>query len=106
MALGLYAGSRGCTRWARWAVHWGGLTLALVDCRSPPPIARTPADPLASRELVPDEPPLSSTKAAEASPSPPPSAEPAPPDYSNDQRELTERYAGRRSQGVLRGEAS
>jgi rare lipoprotein A len=86
-------------------VHWGGLTLALADCRSPAPLARTPADPPAARALVPDDEPAG----------PPPDetpprvgSEPEPPavDFSSDQRELRERYAKRRSLGVLHGEAS
>ena len=106
MALELHDGGRARTRWAARAVHWGGLTLALVECRTPPPIPRTPDDPPASRALVPDDAPSSSPPAAEApSAAPAPPATP-PPDYSGEQRELAERYARRRSQGVLKGEAS
>jgi rare lipoprotein A len=105
MALELHDGGRARTRWAARAVHWGGLTLALVECRTPPPIARTPDDPPASRALVPDDAPPPAPAATAPSAAPP---EPAtvPPDYSSEQRELVERYARRRSQGVLHGEAS
>jgi len=87
--------------------HWGALVLALSECRTPPPITRTPADPPAARALVPDE----ALDDAEHEPEPRPREAPhgshAPPaDYSREQRELAERYGRRRSQGVLKGEAS
>jgi rare lipoprotein A len=88
----------------RW-VHWGGIALALVDCRSPPPITRTAADPPASRALVPDDEPEPSSAR-----SPSPAEEPREPatraDYSEEERALAARYGRRRSQGVLQGEAS
>jgi rare lipoprotein A len=86
-------------------VHWGALALALADCRSPPPIARTPDDPPGSRALVPDAPPPVDAPPADA---PSDATRPSPPsfDHSLEQRELAERYGRRRSQGVLRGEAS
>jgi len=105
MALELHDGGRARTRWALRAVHWGGLTLALVECRTPPPIARTPDDPPASRALVPDDAPAPAPS-AEAPPASPPEPAAPPADYSAEQRELVERYARRRSQGVLHGEAS
>jgi len=105
MTLELQEGGRARTRWAARAVHWGGLTLALVECRTPPPIARTPDDPPASRALVPDDapPPASPTDPVKAAP---PEAAAPPADYSSEQHELVERYARRRSQGMLHGEAS
>jgi rare lipoprotein A len=86
-------------------VHWGAIALALVDCRTPPPIARTPDDPPESRALVPEPPPPAPPPTAPdaSEPSPP---EPAPQSFAADQRELAERYGRRRSQGVLHGEAS
>lgn len=104
MALELHDGGRARTRWAMRAVHWGGLTLALVECRTPPPLARTPDDPPASRALVPDDAPPPAP--AVEVPSAPPEPATPPADYSSEQRELVERYARRRSQGVLHGEAS
>ena len=109
MTLGLAGGSsaRPGVTWAARLVHWGGLALALADCRTPPPIARTPDDPPESRALVPDDAPPKQ-EAAESAPAPAEDAKPgpAPADYSSEQRELTERYKRRRSQGVLHGEAS
>src|SRR4051794_22009346 len=105
MVPGLHDGGRARIRWAVRVVHWGGLTLALADCQSPPPLARTPADPPAARALVPDEPAAGSpAEAAVATPG----SESAPPpaDYASDQRALREHYARRRSLGVLHGEAS
>jgi len=105
MALELHDGGPARTRWAMRAVHWGSLTLALVECRTPPPIARTPDDPPASRALVPDDAPEPAPSAeAPRAATPEPAAPPA--DYSSEQRELVEHYARRRSQGVLHGEAS
>jgi rare lipoprotein A (peptidoglycan hydrolase) len=87
-------------------LHWGGLALALSECRTPPPITRTPADSPEAQALVPDAPPPREEPRGE-------SREPAAPhggapsaDYSGEQRELADQYARRRSQGVLRGEAS
>src|SRR5262249_34129886 len=83
----------------------GGIALALADCRTPPPITRTAADPPASRELVPDEEPAPSVAGEE-----PPAAETHEPashaDYASEERDLVARYGRRRSQGVLHGEAS
>ena len=94
------------SRWV-YVVHWGALALALADCRSPPPIARTPADPPEARALVPDAAPPPRGETTEA---PPPEEEtraPAPErDYSGEERDLAARYGRRRSQGVLHGEAS
>ena len=106
MALELHDGGRARTRWAARAVHWGGLTLALVECRTPPPIARTPDDPPASRALVPDDAPSPSPPVADAPSTTPVEPATPPPDFSGEQRELVERYSRRRSQGVLKGEAS
>jgi len=104
MAPELQEVGRARTRWAARAVHWGGLTLALVECRTPPPIARTPDDPPASRVLVPDDAPPRPSPAEPAATVP---SDAAPtPDYSSEQHALVERYAGHRSQGVLHGEAS
>jgi rare lipoprotein A len=94
--------------WFWRCAHWGALALALSDCRTPPPVARTPDDPPAARALVPDEEldgddarePDSRTREA------PHSSRATPADYSREQRELAERYGRRRSQGVLKGEAS
>jgi len=109
MTPGLDDGSRArpSVTWAARVVHWGGLALALADCRTPPPIARTPDDPPESRLLVPDDEPRAE-RAREPAPPPASEAKPAAPpvDYSSEQRELAERYGRRRSQGVLRGEAS
>jgi rare lipoprotein A len=107
MTLGLSehrAPRPGVHRAARVA-HWGVLALALVDCRAPPPIARTPDDPPAARALVPDPPPDPAPAPAPVSSEPEPPA-PPPADFSGEQRELAERYGRHRSQGVLRGEAS
>jgi rare lipoprotein A len=105
MALELHEGGPARTRWAMRAVHWGGLTLALVECRTPPPIARTPDDPPASLALVPGDAPAPAPS-AESPPAPAPEPAAPPADYSAEQRELVERYSRRRSQGVLHGEAS
>ena len=105
MALGLHDGGRARLRWAVRAVHWGGLTLALADCRSAPPIARTPADPPAARALVPDDEPVE-PPSEEAPPEVGSAPEEPVPDYSADQRALREHYGKRRSLGVLHGEAS
>lgn len=91
--------------WVLRLLHWGGIALALADCRTPPPIARTPADPPASRALVPDDEPEAGARSDEA----PREAtrEPATPaEYSSEERDLVTRFARRRSQGVLHGEAS
>jgi rare lipoprotein A len=91
--------------WLVRFVHWGGLALALADCRSPPPLARTAADPPASRALVPDDEPEPSTPGEDGAAEEP--REPATPaDYAEEERELVARYGRRRSQGVLHGEAS
>jgi rare lipoprotein A (peptidoglycan hydrolase) len=92
--------------WLLRLVHWGALAVALSECRTPPPITRTPADPPAARALVPDdEPAEQATKKTE--PEQRETRPGAPPaDYSHEERELAERYGRRRSQGVLRGEAS
>jgi rare lipoprotein A (peptidoglycan hydrolase) len=87
-------------------LNWGGLVLALTECRTPPPLPRTAADPPASRALVPDdEPKQRSEQSAESEPREG-AHTPPPADYSGEQRELVERYGRRRSQGVLQGEAS
>src|ERR1051325_1112934 len=104
LGLGRDGAPRAKGHWAR-IVHWGGIALALADCRTPPPIARTPDDPPEARALLPDEParelaPETPVASAEPAPAPP------PVDYSGEQRELAERYGRRRSQGVLKGEAS
>jgi len=91
--------------WVLRFVHWGGIALALVDCRSPPPITRTAADPPASRALVPDDEPEGAPANGEA-----PAEETQKPttraDYSAEERDLAARYGRRRSEGVLHGEAS
>jgi len=94
--------------WFWRCAHWGALALALSECRTPPPVTRTPADPPSSRELVPDE-ALDDADTREPAPrtdEAPPHAHASPADYSREQRELAERYGRRRSQGVLKGEAS
>ncbi|HTQ08094.1 MAG TPA: septal ring lytic transglycosylase RlpA family protein [Polyangiaceae bacterium] len=91
--------------WALRLAHWGGLALALADCRTPPPIARTPADPPAARALVPDDEPEPGSAGSESQRDAAREPE-TPADFSAEERELAARYARRRSQGVLRGEAS
>ncbi len=86
-------------------LHWGGIALALADCRTPPPIARTAADPPAARALVPDD-ALSPGSAGVESPGDEAREPATPADYSGEERELVARYGRRRSEGVLRGEAS
>jgi rare lipoprotein A (peptidoglycan hydrolase) len=92
--------------WLLRLLHWGGLALALTECRTPPPIPRTPADSPEAQALVPDEEPPAheapqgETRAHEVSHAP------SNVDYSGEQRELAERYGRRRSEGVLHGEAS
>ena len=105
LGLGQEGAPRSRVQWAARVIHWGGLALALADCRTPPPITRTPDDPPEARALVPDEP----APQKPAPPAPETTAEaPAPPpaDYSADQQELAQHYGRKRSQGVLRGEAS
>lgn len=90
--------------WILRFAHWGGIALALADCRTPPPITRTPADSAAARALVPAD---DASDAASTEPPGDAGREPATPaDYSAEERDLAARYARRRSQGVLRGEAS
>jgi rare lipoprotein A (peptidoglycan hydrolase) len=87
---------------------WGALVLALSECRTPPPVPRTAADPPAARALVPDE-ELRDADEREPEPStrePPHGSHTPPASYAHEQRELAERYGRRRSQGVLKGEAS
>jgi rare lipoprotein A len=91
--------------WVLRFVHWGGIALALADCRAPPPITRTPADPPASRALVPDDAPEPRT--AQNAPPSEETREPATrAEYSEEERALVARYGRQRSQGVLHGEAS
>jgi rare lipoprotein A (peptidoglycan hydrolase) len=92
--------------WVLRFAHWGGIALALADCRTPPPISRTPADPPGARELVPDddEPATSAARAESLGDATHPRT--ASVDHSAEERELAERYGRRRSQGVLHGEAS
>lgn len=93
--------------WLLRLMHWGALALALSECRTPPPIPRTPADPPGAQALVPDddEPERNESPQAEAAEREEHS-KPAAADYSGEQRELASRYGKRSSQGVLKGEAS
>ncbi len=91
--------------WVLRFAHWGGIALALADCRSPPPITRTAADPPASRALVPAEEP-ERRRASDESPAEEPREPATRADYSEEERALVARYGRRRSQGVLHGEAS
>jgi rare lipoprotein A (peptidoglycan hydrolase) len=108
MALGRRDGSRARIRFGVHSVYWGGLALALVDCRAPPPIERTPADPAAARALVPDDPdePSDSEREADSGGEGVAPSTTPPADYSHEERELAARYGKRHSQGVLHGEAS
>jgi rare lipoprotein A len=83
--------------------YWGYLFLLFVECRTPPPLPRAPADAVSS-----EAPPASKpAKAVEPEKrAAPPETAPPEPDFAAEQVALRERYGSQRSQGALRGEAS
>lgn len=83
---------------------WGYVFLLCVECRTPAPLPRTPADPVVPG--VTDVPPPPSPAREPANSPTPETSRAAPPDYSAEQAALREKYAAHRAQGTLRGEAS
>jgi len=97
---------RGLGRRLPWPVL-GALAVAVVTCRTPPPL---PTAPSASSVSSP-EPAAAGPKSAGVAEKPPPSDESSiaraePRDFAHEQTELAERYAKRRALSTLRGEAS
>jgi rare lipoprotein A (peptidoglycan hydrolase) len=84
----------------------GALAVAVVTCRTPPPLPAAPSAASAS-----PEPSAVAPKSAAAAPASPPHDEASiaiaePKDFSHEQTELAERYSKRRALATLRGEAS